>query len=200
MKSLIVVLCVSAVFASIPSLARAEWLSLRDGGLLETKGPWKEKGKMIVYTAPTGPLMSVRASEVDLEMSKAIGTRLKKATFVDLGIASDPSNPDEASELIDERGLAEQKRLQKFVKDPNAPRVAGTLSAQSNESAAKNIDDQMESPDEEMLRQETASCSRFDETAAKNVCILRASISSAIRKDDAARREERENENFVASE
>lgn len=200
MRRLLVVLSMFVAWVWTPAPAEADWLSLRDGGLLETKGPWREKGKMIVYTAPTGPLMSVRASEVDLEMSKAIGTRLRTATFVDLGIAADPSNPDEASELIDERGLAERERLQKFVQDPNAPRVAGTVSAQSNESAMKNLDDQMESPEEAKFRRDAGSCSRFDGTSAKNVCYMRAAIASEMRKEAVARKEEAEAETFTVSE
>ncbi len=200
MGRLIFALSIFAALSWTPVPAQADWLSLHDGGLLETKGPWKEKGKMIVYTAPTGPLMSVRAVEVDLEMSKAIGSRLKTATFVDLGIAADPSNPDEASELIDERGLAEKERLQKFVQDPNAPRVAGTLSAQSNASAMKNLDSQMESPEEEKFRQESGSCSRFEETSAKNVCYMRAAIASEMRKEAAARKEDAKGENYTDAE
>ena len=102
--------------------------------------------------------------------------------------------------LSQRRVEPEQERLQKFVKDPNAPRTAGTLSAQSNETAAANLESQMESPDEKQFRRETASCSRFDGTSAKNVCVMRAAISSEVRKEQAARKEEAEDEIFTEAE
>ena len=30
--------------------AAADWLVTRDGGRVETKGPWKVKGKLVVFT------------------------------------------------------------------------------------------------------------------------------------------------------
>ncbi len=50
--------------------AHADWLVTRDGGKVETKGPWQAKGKLVVFTrAADGALASLRASEVDLEAS-----------------------------------------------------------------------------------------------------------------------------------
>jgi len=50
--------------------ARADWLVTREGGRVETKGPWQVKGKLVVFTrAADSGLASLRASEVDLEAS-----------------------------------------------------------------------------------------------------------------------------------
>src|SRR3954466_7306493 len=50
--------------------AGAGWRVTRDGGRVETKGPWQMKGKLVVFTrADDGALASLRASEVDLDAS-----------------------------------------------------------------------------------------------------------------------------------
>lgn len=54
--------------AAIP--ARADWLVTSSGGRVETKGAWKVKGKLVVFTQPDGTLSSLRASEVDLVASQ----------------------------------------------------------------------------------------------------------------------------------
>lgn len=44
------------------------------GSRIETKGTWKVKGKLVVYTDPTGRSSSLRLSEVDLDASTAATT------------------------------------------------------------------------------------------------------------------------------
>jgi hypothetical protein len=57
--------------AALP--ARADWLVTRDGGRVETKGPWQTKGKLVVFTrAADGALASLRAAEVDLDASAKV--------------------------------------------------------------------------------------------------------------------------------
>lgn len=173
---------VVALFLSVP--LRADWLSLKDGNLVETKGPWREKGKTVVYTsALTNQLLSVRASEVDLRMSTTLGARMQKVAYVDLGVAPDPTDPDEAQQLQDPRADAEKARLKKFVEDPNSPRVAGTVSASPNEEAAANLTGYLQGADDEEYRREVASCSRFD-GSSHSACLMRAGISSEIRKEE----------------
>src|SRR5689334_14665868 len=57
---------------AIAAPARADWLVTRDGGRVETRGPWKEKGKLVVFTKADGTLASLRLSEVDLEASRKL--------------------------------------------------------------------------------------------------------------------------------
>jgi hypothetical protein len=53
-----------------PLPAHADWLVTREGGRVETKGPWQIKGKLVVFTrADDGSLSSLRAAEVDLDAS-----------------------------------------------------------------------------------------------------------------------------------
>ena len=58
------------LIAAAPS--RADWLVTRDGGRVETKGPWKQKGKLVVFTKTDGALSSLRLTEVDLEASRKL--------------------------------------------------------------------------------------------------------------------------------
>jgi len=54
--------------ASLP--VQADWLVTREGGRVETKGPWQIKGKLLVFTrADDGALASLRTAEVDLDAS-----------------------------------------------------------------------------------------------------------------------------------
>ncbi len=55
----------------------ADWLVTQDGDRVETKGAWKVKGKMVVFTATNGTLTSIRASEVDLDASAVATERAK---------------------------------------------------------------------------------------------------------------------------
>ncbi|MFY9823842.1 MAG: hypothetical protein WAM82_20855 [Thermoanaerobaculia bacterium] len=50
--------------------ARADWLVTRDGGRVETQGPWKVDGKRVVFTLKDGTLSSLRLAEVDLDASR----------------------------------------------------------------------------------------------------------------------------------
>ncbi|HEV2845203.1 MAG TPA: FxLYD domain-containing protein, partial [Thermoanaerobaculia bacterium] len=59
-----------AVLLMAAAPAQADWLVTRDGGRVETKGIWKVKGKLVVFTQADGALSSLRLSEVDLEASR----------------------------------------------------------------------------------------------------------------------------------
>ena len=56
-----------ALFAAAP--AAGDWLVLRDGTRLETEGPWKVKGRQVVFTRPGGALAALRLADVDLDAS-----------------------------------------------------------------------------------------------------------------------------------
>jgi hypothetical protein len=54
----------------LPAAGNADWLVTREGVRVETKGPWKVKGKLVVFTRPDDTLASLRLAEVDLEASE----------------------------------------------------------------------------------------------------------------------------------
>lgn len=49
----------------------AEWLVLKDGREIETKGPWTVDGRRITFTAMNGTFSAIRAEAVDLDRSRA---------------------------------------------------------------------------------------------------------------------------------
>ncbi len=53
-----------------PAVA-ADWLVTQEGARVETKGPWKVKGRTVVFTSSKGRLSSMRLAEVDLDASAA---------------------------------------------------------------------------------------------------------------------------------
>ena len=50
--------------------AGADWLVLRDGSRVETRGPWRVDGRLVVFTGTDGTLSSLREGEVDLAASR----------------------------------------------------------------------------------------------------------------------------------
>jgi hypothetical protein len=62
----------AALLAQSAAPAAADWLQMRDGSRVETKGAWQQRGGQIVFTLPNGTLASVRAADVDVEASARI--------------------------------------------------------------------------------------------------------------------------------
>lgn len=60
-----------AVAGALSAPVSADWLVTRAGARVETRGPWQVKGKLIVFQGLDGNLASLRASEVDLDASRA---------------------------------------------------------------------------------------------------------------------------------
>lgn len=57
-----------AVVGTLP--LAAEWLVLKDGREIETKGPWTVDGRRITYTAMNGTFSAIRTDSVDLDKSR----------------------------------------------------------------------------------------------------------------------------------
>ena len=54
----------------LPGLSLGDILVTKEGERIETKGPWKIKGRQVLFTSPSGTLSAVRLSEIDLEASE----------------------------------------------------------------------------------------------------------------------------------
>lgn len=63
------VLGVAGLSALLVFPAAADWLVLRDGSRVETAGPWKTKGRQVIFTRAGGSLSALRLADVDLEAS-----------------------------------------------------------------------------------------------------------------------------------
>ncbi len=55
---------------TVAAPAWADWLVLQGGERLETRGPWQQRGKIVVFSRADGTLASLRVTEVDLEASR----------------------------------------------------------------------------------------------------------------------------------
>jgi hypothetical protein len=65
-------LLLAAALLTAAAPAGADWLVTTQGGKVETKGAWKVKGKLVVFTLPDGKLSSLRLNEVDLDASRRV--------------------------------------------------------------------------------------------------------------------------------
>jgi hypothetical protein len=70
-------LLLAALLAAAP--AGADWLVTRDGGRIESKGPWKVQGRQVLFTQPNGTLASIRTDQVDLDRSALETQRAREA-------------------------------------------------------------------------------------------------------------------------
>lgn len=61
-----------AVLSLVALPVQADWLVTRDGARMETKGPWKVKGKLVVFETADGKLSSLRVADVDLDASRRV--------------------------------------------------------------------------------------------------------------------------------
>lgn len=59
--------------------AAADWLVMADGTRVETRGPWRQDGRLVVFTSPDERLVSLRASAVDLPASVEATRRAAEA-------------------------------------------------------------------------------------------------------------------------
>ncbi|HXO21706.1 MAG TPA: FxLYD domain-containing protein [Thermoanaerobaculia bacterium] len=63
-------LAAGAALGALPGRCGADWLLTRDGGRIETRGPFEVKGKLVVFTTKEGSLSSLRLAQVDVEASR----------------------------------------------------------------------------------------------------------------------------------
>ena|SRR5436190_1145198 len=90
MRALRLTVLVSA--ALLYGTAGADTLVMRTGAQVETRGPWKVKGNLIVFTGADGKLASMRAADVDLDKS-ASATAKASAQPARQAPAAKPAKP-----------------------------------------------------------------------------------------------------------
>ncbi len=67
---------VAFLLLAVAPAVEADWLVTREGQRIRTAGPWKVKGRTVVFTSDHGTLSSMRLEEVDLEASEQETTRM----------------------------------------------------------------------------------------------------------------------------
>lgn len=90
----------AALLAAGSGPAAADWLVTREGGRIETRGPWKEKGKLLVFTTADGRLASLRLSEVDLEASRKATAEAAAAARAEAEAKSAPKKAAEPKKEV----------------------------------------------------------------------------------------------------
>ena len=100
-RSTAAVLAAALLALTAAAPAAADWLVTRQGGRVETKGPWKVKGKLVVFTLPDGKLSSLRAAEVDLDASRrATEEAVAAAAAAQAAPAAESPKPREATVVL----------------------------------------------------------------------------------------------------
>ncbi len=79
--------------SALPAPAAADWVVTVDGSRIETDGAWTEKGRMIVFTTADGKLMSMRASEIDVEASRRLTSEMSAPRPVESSGAENTPKP-----------------------------------------------------------------------------------------------------------
>lgn len=104
----VVFLAVIAGSLLAPGGAVADTLVTEDGDRIETRGPWKVDGGLVVFERPDGTLASMRLSEVDLEASerateesKAAADRARKASEENDDTGEDEPRREPVARLTD---------------------------------------------------------------------------------------------------
>jgi hypothetical protein len=84
--------------AALAAPAAADWLVLRDGSRVETRGTWENRGATVVFHRPNGVLASLRLSDVDLDASTAAtAAAVEEAQRPKTPVAPPPPRPVIAS-------------------------------------------------------------------------------------------------------
>lgn len=81
----------------ISSPVAADWLVTREGGRVETRGPWTVKGKLVVFHTAEGKLSSLRLAEVDLDASRRV---TEEAVAAQAQAAAEPEKPPERKKSV----------------------------------------------------------------------------------------------------
>ena len=63
---------IPSLLLAISAPAAADWLVTGSGATIETAGGWEVRGPVVVFKSTEGRLSSLRASEVDLDASRAL--------------------------------------------------------------------------------------------------------------------------------
>jgi glutaredoxin len=86
--------------AMLASAAAADWLVTADGETIETKGPWKVKGRVVVFTDAKGALSSLRLDDLDLEASETVTADGGPQAAKPEPAAAEPEQPEREPVLV----------------------------------------------------------------------------------------------------
>ena len=93
--------------AAAGTAARGDELVTRDGQVIETRGPWEVRGKLVVFTLADGTLASLRLTEADLEASEQRAKQAQlRAQQERQRPAQEPAEPRQAVMVLTDRDVS----------------------------------------------------------------------------------------------
>ncbi len=99
---------VGALAVAAVATAGADELVTRDGQVIETRGPWEVRGKLVVFRLTDGTLASLRLDEADLEASEERAAREteRRARQAREESMRPPPEPPQAAIVLTDRDVA----------------------------------------------------------------------------------------------
>ena len=67
----LVVICLACLTTAVA----ADLLKTHAGETIETRGPWRVKGKQVIFTNEKGVLSSLRLADIDIEASEEVDAK-----------------------------------------------------------------------------------------------------------------------------
>lgn len=123
---------VAAFLVGIAGPAAADWLVTRDGGRVETRGPWTVKGKLVVFTRAEGQLASLRITDVDWAASeRATAQALEAAQKPPEAQSAAPEPPKES------RWVLTDANFQRAAPPPPAPETGKEPAAEETDAVGR---------------------------------------------------------------
>jgi len=116
------------ILAGLAAPAAADWLVTRDGLRVETKGPWKVKGKLVVFTRTEGQLASLRVTDVDWAASERATAAAAEAAQAPPPNAADasPEAPKESRWVLTDSDFRSAPRASAPEEKEEAPAAEET--------------------------------------------------------------------------
>jgi hypothetical protein len=113
-------------------LVAADVLVTTDGSVVETDGPWQQRGKMVVFKLENGQLSALRAADVDFD-----ATARWQAELADTGEAPSPAAPAAPAKARVVLTDADVAHSSPALEEPSSEAAgAGEASGPTSDSAA----------------------------------------------------------------
>lgn len=130
--SLLAVAAVAATAFLLP--AAADWLVTKDGSRIQTDGPWKVQGRLVVFKRPDGTYASMRRTDLDLEASERLTLEMVEAATKEAGEPESPAEHREPIARLTEKELPSRGRLAPTADDSEASDDASPRPSAGRES------------------------------------------------------------------
>lgn len=127
--------CTTTVFCLallVACAVRADVLVTIDGSVVETKGPWEQRGKMVVFTLGNGQLSALRAEDVDFEATERWRAEIEASASAQ---TPTPAEPARARIVLTDADVAHGNPVVEAVASDSEPAAAEAPGATANASA-----------------------------------------------------------------